>query len=70
MQNDYAHACRNLIGSDTYKSALEIVQSRAVEAILAAKNPEDRESKYQEYAALKRVNVFLHSKASEITEKG
>ena len=59
------HAARVLVASETYREATDKVIANAVDRLLNAKTPEERETKWQEYAALKRVREFLAIEAQK-----
>lgn len=60
-----AFAAKNLAKDETIIQGVEIVSAALVQSLLKAKTPEEREQKFQEYEALKRVWDFLKKLALE-----
>lgn len=65
MDKRLAHAAKTLANNDTFNEATDIVLGLFVKDLLAAKTPEDRERKFQEYEALRRVREVLGKLALE-----
>lgn len=63
-----AYAAKNLTKDETFNQSADILLGALVQSLLAAKTPEDRERKFQEYEALKRVRDFLGKLALEAKE--
>ena len=56
---------KRLAGDETFNAAAELVQSALLKDLLTAATPADRESKFQEYDALRRVREVLKKLAFE-----
>ena len=58
-------AAKRLANDETFNTAADKVQSALLKGLLTAATPEDRESKFQEYDALRRVRELLKKLALE-----
>jgi hypothetical protein len=64
-ERDFFFAAKRLVNDETFNSAADMIQTVQLKALLTATTPEDRESRFQEYDALKRVREFLKKQAVE-----
>ena len=58
-------AAKRLANDEIFNMAADKVQSAVLKDLLTAATPEDRESKFQEYDALRRVRELLKKLALE-----
>lgn len=66
ITREQAFAAKRLVDDETFTQAIGVVQARANKDLLTAKTPEEREQKFQEYDALRRVVSFLEKQAHEV----
>lgn len=62
---EQAFAAKRLVNDETFTSAIDVIQARVNKDLLNAKTPEDREQKFQEYSAIRRVVNDLKKQALE-----
>ena len=58
-EREFLYAAKRLANDDTFNMAADRVQSAVLKDLLTAATPADRESKFQEYDALRRVRELL-----------
>lgn len=65
MNRDLCFSAKRLTNDETFTQAMDLVSAALLKQLLTAKTPEDRESKFQEYDALRRTRDFLGKLAHE-----
>jgi hypothetical protein len=69
MPDSFSFACKRLANDETYRDATERVMAAAVARLLNARTPEEREERWHEHAALKRLREFIAIEAQKADQQ-